>query len=32
MIKEKERMVVRAEFALGKNDSKGFYIQFGNAF
>lgn len=32
MIKEKERMVVRAEFAVGKNDSKGFYIQFGNAF
>jgi len=32
MLKVEERMVVRAEFALGKNDSRGFFIQFGNSF
>lgn len=32
MLKVKERMVVRAEFAVGRYDSRGFYIQFGNAF
>ena len=32
MIKAQERMVVRAEIAIGKSDNNGFYIQFGNAF
>lgn len=32
MLNVEERMVVRAEIALGKNDNNGFYIQFGNAF
>ncbi|SMF22903.1 Outer membrane protein [Alteromonadaceae bacterium Bs31] len=32
MLKVEEKMVVRAELAVGKNDNNGFYIQFGNAF
>ncbi len=32
MLKVEERMIVRAEIAVGKNDNNGFYIQFGNAF
>lgn len=31
-LKVEERMNVRAEIALGKNDNYGFYLQFGNAF
>jgi hypothetical protein len=32
MLKQEERMIVRSEFAVGKKDNYGFYIQFGNAF
>lgn len=32
MLKQQERMVVRAEIAVGKDDNYGFYIQFGNSF
>jgi len=32
MIKKQERMIVRAEIAVGKSDNNGFYVQFGNAF
>ena len=32
MLKVEERMVVRAEVAVGKADNNGFYIQFGNSF
>jgi hypothetical protein len=32
MLKEEEKMVVRADIAVGKNDNYGFYLQFGRAF
>ncbi len=32
MVKPKEKMVVRADFAVGKEGNRGFYLQFGNAF
>lgn len=32
MLKQQERMIVRAEIAVGKDDNHGFYIQFGNSF
>ncbi|AFU99342.1 hypothetical protein [Simiduia agarivorans] len=32
LLKPQEKMIVRTEIAVGKNDNYGFYIQFGNAF
>lgn len=32
MIKQKERMIIRADLAFGKNESRGFYLKFGHAF
>jgi len=32
MIKEEEKMVIRSDIAVGKNDNYGFYLQFGRAF
>ena len=31
-IKEKEKMVVRAEYAVGKSDNSAFYLRFGQPF
>jgi len=31
-IKPKEKMIVRAEYAIGKSDNNGFYLQFGRPF
>lgn len=32
MIKPEQKMVVRAEFAVGKDDNRGFYLKFGQPF
>jgi len=32
MIKAKEKMVIRTDIAVGKNDNYGFYLQFGREF